>query len=97
MIVRAPLRGRRVRGWVLAVSEGNSDEGLVDLAAVSGPAPVLDVGLQATAYAMARYYVYPLSSFLHLMTPPQMLGRAKGIPAAPSRTAGRPPSEPGPR
>lgn len=89
MIVRAPLRGRRVRGWVLAVSEGDSDEGLVDLAAVSGPAPVFDVGLLATAYAMARRYVHPLSSFLHLMTPPQMLGRAKGVPAVPSRHAGQ--------
>jgi primosomal protein N' (replication factor Y) len=63
------------------------DEGLVDLAAVSGPAPILDTGLQATAYALARRYVHPLSSFLHLMTPPQMLGRAKGIPATPPRGA----------
>src|SRR5205807_8793862 len=62
MIVRAPLRGRRVRGWVLAVSpcpptvDGAADEGegLVDLAGVSGPAPVFDVGLLGTAYAMAR-------------------------------------------
>lgn len=87
MIVRAPLRGRRVRGWVLAVSEGSSDDGLVDLAAVSGPAPVFDVGLLAAAYALARRYVHPLSSFLHLMTPPQMLGRATGAPAVPSRPA----------
>ena len=88
MIVRAPLRGRRVRGWVLTVSEGNSDEGLVDLAAVSGPARVFDVGLLGTAYAMARRYVHPLSSFLHLVTPPQMLGRAKGSPATPPRRGG---------
>jgi primosomal protein N' len=90
MIVRAPLRGRRVRGWVLAVSQSpEAADGLVDLAAVSGPGPVFDVGLLGTAYAMARRYVHPLSSFLHLMTPPQMLGRAKGIPAAPSRPAGQ--------
>lgn len=91
MIVRAPLRGRRVRGWVMAVSEpqaGDSDEGLADLAGVSGPAPVFDVGLQAAARALARRYVHPLSSFLHLMTPPQMLGRAKGLPAGPPRQAG---------
>src|SRR5207253_10949195 len=52
MIVRAPLRGRRVRGWVLAVSEGpqNPDgagidtaDGLADLAGVSGPAPLFAV------------------------------------------------------
>ncbi|TMK53427.1 MAG: hypothetical protein E6G66_02040 [Actinobacteria bacterium] len=100
MIVRAPLRGRRVRGWVLAVSQcpqtpdgAGSDaadvgDGLVDLAGVSGPAPVFDVGLLATAYAMARRYVHPLASFLHLMTPPQMLGRARGLPAAPPRRSG---------
>ncbi|HKN50652.1 MAG TPA: hypothetical protein VJ010_10545, partial [Actinomycetota bacterium] len=100
MIVRAPLRGRRVRGWVLAVSQcpqtpdgAGSDaadvgDGLVDLAGVSGPAPVFDVGLLATAYAMARRYVHPLASFLHLMTPPQMLGRARGLPATPPRRSG---------
>jgi primosomal protein N' (replication factor Y) len=91
MIVRAPLRGRRVRGWVLAVSQCPSDDvddGLADLAGVSGPAPVFDVGLLATAYAMARRYVHPLSSFLHLMTPPQMLGRARGLPATPPRRGG---------
>jgi primosomal protein N' (replication factor Y) len=95
MIVRAPLRGRRVRGWVLALSEGpevpegDTGDGLVDLAGVSGPAPVFDVGLLATAYAMARRYVHPLSSFLHLMTPPQMLGRARGLPARPPRRGGQ--------
>ncbi|MEA2591499.1 MAG: hypothetical protein QOD62_1330 [Actinomycetota bacterium] len=94
MIVRAPLRGRRVRGWVLAVSpgpevgDGDTGDGLVDLAGVSGPAPVFDVGLLGTAYAMARRYVHPLSSFLHLVTPPQMLGRAKGSPATPPRRGG---------
>jgi primosomal protein N' len=100
MIVRAPLRGRRVRGWVLAVSQcppppdgagddvADAGDGLVDLAGVSGPAPVFDVGLLATAYAMARRYVHPLSSFLHLMTPPQMLGRARGLPATPARRSG---------
>src|SRR5207244_1904687 len=102
MVVRAPLRGRRVRGWVLAVSQGpqnpdgagsdtaDAGDGLVDLAGVSGPAPVFDVGLLGTAYAMARRYVHPLSSFLHLMTPPQMLGRARGLPAAPPRRSGGP-------
>jgi primosomal protein N' (replication factor Y) len=96
MIVRAPLRGRRVRGWVLAVSQcsqtadgaADAGDGLVDLAGVSGPAPVFDVALLATAYAMARRYVHPLSSFLHLMTPPQMLGRARGLPATPPRRSG---------
>ncbi len=100
MIVRAPLRGRRVRGWVLTVSHcpqtpdgagsdaADAGDGLADLAGVSGPAPVFDVELLATAYAMARRYVHPLSSFLHLMTPPQMLGRAKGLPDTPPRRSG---------
>ena len=100
MIVRAPLRGRRVRGWVLAVSQSpqnpggagsdtaGAGDGLADLAGVSGPAPVFDVGLLATAYAMARRYVHPLSAFLHLITPPQMLGRARGLPASPPRRSG---------
>ncbi len=92
VIVRAPLRGRRVRGWVLSTSGGHEDEPdeeLSPIAGVSGPAPVFDVALLGTAYAMARRYVHPLSSFLHLMTPPQMLGRSKGLPAtAPRGTIG---------
>ena len=74
---------------------GIPDEGLAEIAGVSGPAPVFDVALLGTAYAMARRYVHPLASFLHLMTPPQMLGRSRaehaaqvpGLPGAPGLPA----------
>src|SRR5439155_16741139 len=104
-MVRVPLRGRRVRGWVVATSawpEGaeeaggaggaERDEGIQPIAAVSGPAPVFDGVLLATARTMARRYVHPLSAFLRLMTPPQVGRRAKGVLAevpAPSRDARR--------
>jgi primosomal protein N' len=82
--VRVPLRGRRVRGWVVATSPdpgpGSTDE-LALIAGVSGRAPVFDEPLLAAARAMAWRFVHPLSAFLHLMTPPQM-GRAMGRRAA---------------
>ncbi|HLI55947.1 MAG TPA: hypothetical protein VKY26_02825, partial [Actinomycetota bacterium] len=74
VIVRAPLRGRRVRGWVVGTAEQEeaADQELSAVVGVSGRAPVFDAPLLAAARAMARYYVHPLSSFLRLLTPPQM-------------------------
>ncbi|MGH2717915.1 MAG: hypothetical protein ACRDJU_04990 [Actinomycetota bacterium] len=93
VIVRAPLRGRRVRGWVVATDErdeSTADKELAAVLGVSGPAPVFDAALLRAARAMARYYVHPLSSFLRLITPPQM-----GRPLARRAGAGTPAAPPG--
>ncbi|HWD08206.1 MAG TPA: hypothetical protein VHA57_03835, partial [Actinomycetota bacterium] len=91
VIVRAPLRGRRVRGWVVGTSEQDDPTGqeLSAVAGVSGRAPVFDRALLDAARASARYYVHPLSSFLRLLTPAQM-----GRPLARRASAGAPPGAP---
>lgn len=71
-----PLRGRRVRGWVVAMAEALTED-LAEVAGVSGRAPVFDDMLLASARAMAHRAVHPLAAFLHLMTPPRM-GRRMG-------------------
>jgi primosomal protein N' len=74
-IVRVPLRNRRVRGWVVSIEvDAAPEEGLAQIAAVSGRGPVFDAGLLAMATALARRYVQPLSTFLSLFTPVR-LGR----------------------
>lgn len=93
-IVRVPLRGRRVRGWVVDLRDGEPPEGAQPLLAASGRAPVFDRPLLAAAAELARRYVHPLAAFLHVITPPR-LGRARagGGPAGP----GPPGAAPAPR
>src|SRR4051812_21995858 len=79
-VVRVPLRGRKVRGWVLGLREDEAPEGTVDLAALSGRAPVLDEALIAMARAMADRTVHPLASFLKLFTPARLGRPPKGPP-----------------
>lgn len=74
-IVRVPLRGKRVRGWIVEIGESNEIRDLEPLAMVSGPAPVFDEALLEVARRLATRYVHPLSSFLSLFTP-QRMGRA---------------------
>lgn len=76
-LVRVPLRGRRMRGWVIEVGEGPAPvENVQNIAAVSGPGPLLDHQLIEVARNLARRYVHPVSSFLRLFTPPQV-GRGR--------------------
>lgn len=88
-VVRVPLRGRKVRGWVLGLREDEPPEGTVDVAALSGKGPVLDAALIEMARAMADRTVHPLASYLKLFTPPR-LGRPPKNPAPlpPSSDAG---------
>jgi primosomal protein N' (replication factor Y) (superfamily II helicase) len=87
-VVRAPLRGRKVRGWVLGVHEGEAGEGTVELAALSGRGPVLDAALVEMAAAMARRTVHPVASFLRLFTPPRLGRPGRGpAPAPPAQPA----------
>ena len=81
-VVRVPLRGRRIRGWIVAIGEvapGSWKDGsgdLAEIASVSGRGPVFDEPLLAMARTMARRYVHPLRSFLSLFTPAR-LGRPR--------------------
>lgn len=72
-IVRAPLRGRRIRGWVVEVGPGIIQD-LKPIAAMSGKTRVFDDALLETARGLARTYIQPLSSYLSLFTPDR-LGR----------------------
>lgn len=78
-IVRVPLSGRKVRGWVVETSQSD-DEGLKDVASVSGAAPVFDPGLLQTLRWAAQHYVAPLSVLLGRATPPN-LPKSSGFPA----------------
>lgn len=79
-IVRVPLRGRRVRGWVVGVHrEEPAPDGTQEMIAVAGRGPVFDEVLLEVARDLARRCVHPLASFLRLFTPPN-IGRAGEIP-----------------
>lgn len=70
-IVRVPLSGRRVRGWVVEIVDGR-DGSLKDIAAISGSAPVFDRKLFEGLTWTARHYVAPVSTLLTRATPPNL-------------------------
>lgn len=70
-IVRVPLSGRRVRGWVVAKADGREGK-LKDIAAVSGAAPVFDARLLDSQLWAARHYVAPVSVLLGRASPPNL-------------------------
>ncbi len=70
-IVRVPLGGRRVRGWVVAESEGDAAR-LKSVLTRSGDLPVFDTRfLQVMRWAAIRY-VAPLAAVLNKATPPNL-------------------------
>jgi primosomal protein N' (replication factor Y) len=70
-IVRVPLGGRRVRGWVIAESQGDAS-GLKEIASRSGDLEVFDSRrLGIMRWAAARY-VAPLAAILGKATPPNV-------------------------
>jgi primosomal protein N' (replication factor Y) len=70
-IVRVPLSGRRVRGWVVEKSDGR-DGKLKEIGAVSGMAPAFDGKLLESMLWAARHYVAPVSVLLGRATPPNL-------------------------
>jgi len=70
-IVRVPLGGRRVRGWVVSTGEPERPR-LKDVIAVSGDLPVFDRGLLEVLRWAASRYVAPLASLLAKATPPNL-------------------------
>ena len=77
-VVRIPLGGRKVRGFVTDVRTG-SLEGLKELRGVSGEIPVFDERLLETLRWAAHHYVSPLAGIL-----------AKSRTTQPSEAGGRP-------
>ena len=69
-VVRIPLGGRRVRGFVIDVADADESSALKPIAAVSGDAPVFDAALLETLRWAALHYVTPLSTTLERAAPP---------------------------
>ena len=70
-IVRVPLGGRRVRGWVVAISEGDGSK-LKALLSRSGDLPVFDSRALDVMRWVAVRYVAPLAAVLAKATPPNL-------------------------
>ena len=70
-IVRVPLSGRRVRGWVVQLAADREGK-LKDVAGISGEAPVFDERLLESLKWVARHYVAPISVMLARSGPPNL-------------------------
>lgn len=70
-IVRVPLSGRRVRGWIVE-RVGDREGRLKDLASISGELPVFDHDLLQTLEWAATHYVAPVSVLLAKAGPPNL-------------------------
>jgi primosomal protein N' len=73
-IVRVPLGGRRVRGWIVETVEEHPGK-LKDLAGISGEESVFGSELLHTLEWAANHYVAPLSVLLSKVTPPNLPGK----------------------
>lgn len=71
-VVRVPLGGRRVRGWVVAEIAGDRSSELKAVAARSGDLPVFDGRLLEVLRWAAIRYVAPLATLLAKATPPNV-------------------------
>ena len=75
-IVRVPLGGRRVRGYVTGLRTGDTS-GLKPILRVSSATPVFGERLLETLRSIAIHYVAPLSVVLAKTTPPNLPGRPR--------------------
>jgi primosomal protein N' (replication factor Y) len=71
-MVRVPLGGRRVRGYVVELRSDEGDRRLKDIAAVSGDVPVFGPRLLETLRWAAVHYVAPLAAVLGKAAPPNL-------------------------
>jgi len=76
-IVRVPLGGRRVRGWVVGVGEPDRS-GLKELLGVSGDHPAFSRGLLDVVRWASLHYVAPLATVIPKTAPPNL---PRGTPA----------------
>jgi len=89
-IVRIPLGGRRVRGYVTGMRSGDTSK-LKAVIRASSTVPVFDAGLLETLRAIAVHYVAPLSVVLAKAAPPNLPGRPRGGTLPPIATTHRSP------
>lgn len=87
-LVRVPLSGRRVRGWVVETGEGPPERKLKDVSGVSGEASVFDETLLRSLIWMSTHYVAPLSVLLAKATPPNLPRPPRSAPDGEFRAAG---------
>ncbi|HKX73909.1 MAG TPA: hypothetical protein VJR05_00765 [Acidimicrobiia bacterium] len=78
-VVRVPLSGRRVRGFVVEVGE-RPPQGLRPVAALSMAPPIFDLGLLKVMQWAAQRYVAPLAVVLERALPPNLVN---SIPTSP--------------
>ncbi len=83
-ILRVPLGGRRVRGYVIGLDEERGGE-LKDILGVSGDAPVFDANLLQALRWAANHYVGPMSVLLDKAAPPTLPGKLKPVESPPVR------------
>ena len=74
-IVRIPLGGRKVRGYVIGLESG-THEGLKALRGVSGEVPIFGEKLLETLRWAALHYVTPLAGMLGKSAPPNLPRRS---------------------
>jgi primosomal protein N' len=77
-IIRAPLRGRNARGWVVGLRDGDPPPNVQPLSGISGRGPVFDELLLTAAKVLASSYIKPLSALLRLFTPARVGRRSPG-------------------
>jgi primosomal protein N' (replication factor Y) len=80
-LVRVPLSGRRVRGWVVEIGEG-PERALKEIAGISGAAPVFDGDQLRSLLWMATHYVAPVPVVLAKATPPNLPRRVEATTSA---------------
>ena len=81
-ILRVPLGGRRVRGYVTGLDPDREGK-LKEILGVSGEEPVFDADLLQSLRWAANHYVGPMSVLLDKAAPPTLPGRLTPPDAAP--------------
>jgi primosomal protein N' len=86
-IVRVPLSGRRVRGWVVEIADKETER-LKDIAGISGWGPVFDTALLQSLRWAAQHYIAPVATLLGRATPPNLPRSVPESPPWPPASAG---------
>ncbi|MEX0797663.1 MAG: hypothetical protein WD274_13330 [Acidimicrobiia bacterium] len=81
-ILRVPLGGRRVRGYVIGLDPEREGK-LKEILGVSGDEPVFDVDLLHALGWAANHYVAPMAVLLDKAAPPTLPGKLTPIESAP--------------
>ena len=82
-IVRVPLGGRKVRGYVTAVANGTPERSLRPIATRSGNRGVFDASMLRSLRWAATHYVAPLSTVLARCAPPNLPKRRPRVHESP--------------